>query len=112
MSVLVCVNAVEGPVHGEDAGVEDVEFVNLFRGAGAHGPCQSVVLDDGAQLAALMVGELLRVVQQRMLIVVGQHNGSCKDRSCEAATASLVDTSFRQSCIIMALQHITLTPNS
>ena len=60
---------VEGTVHGQDGGVEDIDLVDLLRRDDAHGPCHRVALDILAQGIALAGGELLGVVEPFVVIV-------------------------------------------
>lgn len=50
---------VEGAVHGQDAGVEYVDVVDLLGRALGHGPGYGLLLDDGAQGLAATLCELL-----------------------------------------------------
>jgi len=45
-------------VHGQDAGTQNVDAVNLLVADDAYGPCRRLVLDDVAQGIALLFAEL------------------------------------------------------
>ena len=50
---------IEGPVHGEDGGIEDIDLVNLLRRDDAHGPRYRIALDDLPQLITALLRQLL-----------------------------------------------------
>ena len=81
---------IQCPMHGEDRGVEDIDLVDLLGGDDAHSPGYGIALDDLTQLIAALLRELLRVVEELVLITVGQDDGSSIDTACQAATTSLV----------------------
>ena len=81
---------VDGTVHGGDAGTQDVHLVNLLVRDDAHGPTDGIALNLLAQLVALSGRQLLRVVQQGVLIVGSQNHGGGIHRSGQTATPGLV----------------------
>ena len=50
---------IEGTVHGEDGGIEDIDLVNLLRRDDAHGPRYRIALDDLTQLITALLRQLL-----------------------------------------------------
>ena len=97
--------AVQGAVHGQYAGVEDVHLVNLLSGDDAHGPCHGLLLDDGAQFVALALGELLAVVQPFVAEAGRQDDGSGIHRPGQAAPAGLVAASLQEILVQLQFKH-------
>ena len=94
---------IQGAVHGEDGGVEDIDLVDLLGGDNAYCPGKGVTLNDLPQLVSPLVGELLRVVQRLILIVGWEDYGRSIDTACQTATTCLV-----AACLDLALMIITL----
>ena len=69
----------------------------LMRDHG-HGPCQRLALDDGAQLFALTLGQLLAVVDQVIVEIRRQNDGSGRHRASKASAARLVTAGLDTSC--------------
>ena len=90
---------VKCPVHGSDRGLEDVDAVNFLGRDHSHSPCQSLVLDNGAQHVALVLGELLAVVEQFVVEVGRQNHSGSRDRSCQASTPCLVTPRLNASLL-------------
>lgn len=86
-----------GTVHGEDAGAEDVYLVDFLVGDHAHSPGKGFALDDFTQLVAVALGELLGVIQQVVLEILRQDDGSGIDGACKASAAGLVAAGFDSS---------------
>ena len=70
---------VEGAVHSEEAGVEDVDGVYLLGSDNAHSPGHSIALYLFAQGIAPFLGEFLRVIEGWIVIVTRQNDGSSID---------------------------------
>ena len=81
---------VEGAVHGQDRGVEDVDAVNLLGPHHGHCPCERLMLDDGAQHFALALGELFAVVDDVVIEVGWQYHSSRSDGAGKRSAACLV----------------------
>ena len=96
---------VKGTVHGQNGGIQDVDFVYLRRCDDTYGPCHGIALDDIAQLVAPLLGQLLGVIQLRVLVAVWQDNGSSIDTACQATATGLVATSLYLPFVVMVLQH-------
>ena len=92
-------------MHGQDRGIKDIDLVNLCRTGNAYSPCNGLPLDDFTQLSTLMVGELLRVVEQRMLKVIRQDDGSSIDSTSQSSSPSLVRASLHKARIEVFLEH-------
>ena len=58
---------IQRTMHRQYRGVEDVDLVDLLRGDDAHRPGHSIALDDLTQLVALLLRQLLRIVEQIVL---------------------------------------------
>lgn len=89
----------DGTVHGQERGVEDVDFINLLRGDDTHRPGQSLAFDDLAQGITLVFGQLLGVVEPLVAEVLGQDDGSSIYGSGQATAARFVATGFQKSGI-------------
>ena len=81
---------VDGAVHGQERGVEDVDFVDFLRRDDAHGPRQGLPLDDLAQSVSLVLGQLLGVVQQFVAEILRQDDGGGIDGARQTAATGLV----------------------
>ena len=49
--------SVEGAMHGEKRGIQNIDFVDFFRCYDTYGPCDGILFDDGAQGITLFFGE-------------------------------------------------------
>ena len=92
---------VEGTVHGQDGGTQDVDAVDLGCGDDAQPPCDGVTLDDGTQLMALSVGELLAIGDEGVGVVVGQDDSGGVDAARQTTPAGFVATGFDQVGMIV-----------
>ena len=81
---------VERAVHGENGGVEYVDFVDFGRCHYAYAPCHGLAFDDGAQRVALPLGELFGVVEEWMGEIVGQYYGCGVYVAGQAAASGFV----------------------
>ena len=86
--------SVEGAVHGENRGVEDVDLVDLLGGDDAERPGESIAFDIFAQGIALLLGELLRVVEQGVRVVGREYHRCGIHIAGQASAASLIATRF------------------
>ena len=96
---------VESAMHGEEGGAEDVDAVDLLGGNNAHCPGEGIVLNLLAQFVALLGGELLGVVEGRIVVVGGQDDGGSIDASSQATTACLVAAGLNFIFVEMIQQH-------
>ena len=94
---------VQRAVHGQNACIEDVYLVYLMIIYDAHRPCQCFALDDGTQFVAALRAQLLRVIEQVVVIIGREDDCRCIDRSCQTASAGLVTTSLNYSLLIIFL---------
>ena len=92
---------VEGPVHGEDGGVEDVYPVYLLWGDDAHSPGGGIALDDLAEGLAPPCRQLLGVVEIGVVVVVGEDDGGGKDAAGKTAPAGLVAAGLEGVVVII-----------
>lgn len=84
----------DGTVHGQERGVEDVDFINLLRSDDTDGPGQSLAFDDLAQGITLAFGQLFGVVEQVVTEILGQNDGSGIYGSGQATAACFVASGF------------------
>ena len=97
---------VECAVHGQDSGVQDVDPVDLFRIDHTDRPRQRILLDDRAQRAPPGIGQLLRVVEQFVVIVRRKDHGGSIDRTGQTTATGFVATGLEQShLIVVSEQH-------
>ena len=89
---------VKGTMHGSDGCPQDVDAVNLLGRDHGHSPCQRLALDDGAQLFALTLSQLLAVVNQVIVEIGRQNDSSGRHRAGKATAARLVTASLDTSC--------------
>lgn len=57
---------IQGAVHGEDRGVENVDAVYFLMVNRGNGPGYGITFYDGTQFLALLFGEFFRIVEQRV----------------------------------------------
>lgn len=86
--------AIDGAVHGQKRGVEDVDFVYLLMRGGANAPCKGFGLYDLPELVAMTLAKLFGIVEQRVTKTRGQNNCGSIHRACEASTAGFITASF------------------
>ena len=92
---------VQRTMHGQYACIEDVYLVYLVIVHDAHRPCQRFALDDDTQLVAALLAQLLRVIEQ-IVVVIGRENDRCGiDRPGQTASAGLVTTGLYDSFLII-----------
>ena len=96
---------VEGAVHGEDGGVEDVYLVDFLRRDHADSPCHGVAHDDLAEGVALLLSELLGVVEGGVFIVGREDDGGGIDTAGKASAPRLVATGLHEALMVMAFEH-------
>ena len=92
---------VQRTVHGQNACIEDVYLVYLVIVHDAHRPCQRFALDDGAQLVAALLAQLLRVIEQVVVVIGREDDCRCIDRPGQTASAGLVTTGLYDSFLII-----------
>ena len=80
----------QGTVHGKKRSMENIYFINLLRCHDTYSPCQRIVLNLLAQGITLLLRQLLRVVQRRVVIVGWQDDGSSIDAAGETAAPRLI----------------------
>ena len=96
---------VEGPMHGQDRGIENVDAVNLLRSDDTYGPSHRIALNDLAQLIALTLSQLFGVVEQFVVLIGGQDDSRSIDAACQTASTRLVAAGFYLSLVIVTLEH-------
>ena len=62
--------------------MEDVDLVNLFARDDPDTPGEGFALDDGAECLPLLLGQLLRVIEERVGEVLGEDHGRSYDGAC------------------------------
>ena len=85
------------PLHAGDAGLENVDTVDLFRLHRHHGPGERFFFDDGAQSFAGRAAHLLGVVQQRVMKTRRQNYRGSIYRTCQGPASRLVAAGFETS---------------
>ena len=92
---------VDSTVHGGDAGTEDVHLVDFLRTDDTHSPCYGVALNLLTQHIALLRCELFGVVQEVVMIVLGQNHGCRIDTASQTSASSLVASCLHEVFIII-----------
>ena len=85
---------IQGAVHGEDRGVENVDAVYFLMVNRGNGPGYGITFYDGTQFLALLFGEFFRIVEQRVWISVGKNYGSCENGSGQASAPGFIAACF------------------
>ena len=70
-----------------------------------YSPSHSIALDDFAKLVATLLSELLGVVEEFILVAIGQNDSSSVYATRQAATTCFVATSLNLSFVEMTFQH-------
>lgn len=91
-----CAQRINGPVHGEEGCVQDVDAVYLLHRGVRDAPSDGVLLDQRTELFALRFLKLLRVVQARKAYFLRKDDRGRNDRSRQAAPPGLVASGFQQ----------------
>ena len=91
--------SVDGAVHGQDGGAQDVYLVNLGGRHHAHGPGHGLALDDLAQGVAPVLAELLGVVEQLVAEVRRQDDGCGIDRPGQTSSPGLVASGLNHAFV-------------
>jgi len=81
---------VEGQVHGPDGGLQDVDAVDFFRFDLRDSIGEGLLANDRTHLCSCSLAHLFGVVQQGVVEVGRQDDGSGKHGPCQAASACLV----------------------
>ena len=92
---------VDCTVHGQETGVKDVYLIDFIGRDKADGPCQSVAFNLLPKCVATTVGELLAVVECRIIIAGRQNDSRGIHASGETTTPRLVATGLHHLFIIM-----------
>ena len=92
---------VEGTVHSQDGGVEDVDFVDFIGCDNAYSPGHGITLNDFAQLFPSLIRQLFRIVKLLVLIVFREDDSSSIDATCQTTTSGFVAACFYLSFVIM-----------
>ena len=96
---------IQGTMHRKDGGIEDVDLVYLLRGDDSHGPGNGITFDDLPELITALLRQLLRVVEQVVLIVIRQDDGSRINTASQTTTSGFIAASFDLAYIVVILQH-------
>ena len=67
---------IQGTMHGQYGGIEDIDFVYFLRSDDTHRPRYGITLNDVTQLLTALVRQLFGVVQLLILIVFREDYGS------------------------------------
>ena len=81
---------VQRAVHGQDRGVEDIDLINLLGRHDAECPRHRIALDILAQGIALLLGQLLRVIEQGMRVVSWEYHRRRIHITRQATTTRLI----------------------
>ena len=82
----------DGALHGEEAGLQDVDFVDFRRAGFRDRPGQRLFADERCQLFAATGGELFGVVQSGDGFVRVKDDGSGNHRTRQRSAPGFVDT--------------------
>ena len=96
--------AIEGTVHGEDTGIEDVYLVDFLGGDYSHSPGYGIALDYLAQGIAPLLGELLGVVEVDITVVGREDDSGCIYTASKTTSSGLIATSLYQRGMIKGKQ--------
>ena len=96
---------VKSTVHGKERSIQNVYAVDFLWRHHTHSPCHSIANHNFAQGIALLFGQFLRVIEQGILIVLGQNDSSGIYTASEASTSCLVTARFYHAFMIIAFQH-------
>ena len=97
---------VEGAVHGENRGIEDVDFVNFPGCDHSYRPCHGITHDDLTQGVALPLRELLGVIELVVGIVGRENDRRRIDAASETTASSLVAARLSKAGMIVGTQLI------
>lgn len=84
----------DGPVHGQEASLEDVDRINLLDGGGGDREGQGFFFDEGTKDLPVLFADLFGIVQQGVVEVGWKDHGRGENRSGIAASAGLVAAGF------------------
>ncbi len=84
----------DGPVHGQEAGLEDVDRIDLLDGGGGDREGQGFFFEEGAKDLPVLFGYLFGIVQQGVVEIGRKDHGRGENRSGVAASAGLVAAGF------------------
>ena len=91
--------------HPLERGVEDVDFVDACRRNRLYGPRHGLAFDDGAQLVAVALAHLLRIVEQRIVEVGRQDDGGGEYRTGQTAASRFVAPRFERIRPVSVCEH-------
>lgn len=92
---------VKRTMHRQKAGMKNIDLIDLLRRDNADSPRHGIVLNNLAELIALLGRELFRVVEQRIVVVTRQDDSGGIDTACQASAASLIAAGLYAISIIM-----------
>ena len=95
---------IEGTVHGEDTGIEDVYLVDFLGSDNADSPGDCITLDYLAQGIAPLLGELLGVVEVGIAVVGREDDGGSIYTASKTTSSGLIATSLYQRWMIIREQ--------
>ena len=88
-------------MHGEDAGIEDINLVDFPGGDYSHSPGDGITLDYLTEGIASLLGELLGVVEVGIAIVGRKDDGGGIYTAGKATSARLIAAGFDQGGVII-----------
>ena len=88
---------VHRPVHGKERSIQDINLVDFLRRDNADAPCQRLPFYHFAQCVALLLGELLRIIQQFIAEILRQYHGGSINRSRKASASRFVASGLHTS---------------
>lgn len=97
--------AVEGAVHGEDGGIEDVDMVYFLCRDYAYSPCEGITLYLLTEDIAFLLGELLGIIEHLIDVIVGQYDGSSEDGTNETTSSGFVASGFYLAFVVFVQEH-------
>ena len=83
-----------GAVHSKNRGIEDIDAVYLLRLYPSNGPCYGITLNNRTQGLALLLAQLLRIIEQRMFVPDRQYHGSGIHSPRQTTAAGFIATCF------------------
>ena len=94
-----------GTVHGEERGMKDVNLIDFLGCHYAYRPRHGIALYLLAKGVATLLGQFLRVVELRIVVVGRQDDGCRINAASQATTPGLIAPCLNQVFIIMWQQH-------
>ena len=91
----------DGPRHGGERGIEDIDPVDLLGRYHFDGPGHGFTLDDQAEPVPVPLGHLLRIVEQRVVKIGRKDHRSGEYRPGQTPPAGLVATGLPKLVLVL-----------